>query len=729
MCVRSVFQWPPCACASAFRKFLTAAVILLFGGDGGGGGGSCPLFVFGRLCAFATPAFPACLRVVARVPSAGKYVPPHLRRTAAGPGPSTSSRGNDDRRGGGRDERRGGGRRDDDRRAPAAAPVAAAPAAPVAAAPAAAAPVGGDSRFARAASGDRGGYGDDRRGGGGGGYGDDRRGGGGWGGGGRGYDDRGSSGGGGGGGYARRDFGGGRGGRGRVNEQGFHGNMREDSRLEAELFTATHHSEGINFDKYNDIPVETSDNGCPEPFKDFDEDILPARMVTNIKMAQYHSPTPVQKYALPIGLADRDLMACAQTGSGKTAGFLFPTIAQMLKHGAAPIPTDNRRGRSRKCYPNCLILAPTRELASQIHKEAAKFCYRTGIAPVVVYGGADMRGQLRELERGCDMLVATPGRLVDMIERGRISLECVRHLILDEADRMLDMGFEPQIRRIVEEEGMSQDRQTFMFSATFPKEIQRLAADFLHDYIFLAVGRVGSAAKDIVQHVEYVEGPDKPTTLVRFLNTITKGLILVFVETKRAADHLEDCLCRDGYPATSIHGDRSQREREEALSSFKSGRTPILVATDVASRGLDISNVTHVINYDMPNNIDDYVHRIGRTGRVGNSGTALSFMNERNRNVARDLMELLVENGQEHPAWLSTMCQNSFGRGGRGGGRRGGGSRFGARDFRQKSDLKRSGDRGSRSSAGGRSGGGSWGGRSGGRSSNRNSAPADDDAW
>jgi hypothetical protein len=200
----------------------------------------------------------------------------------------------------------------------------------------------------------------------------------------------------------------------------------------------------------------------------------------------------------------RDLMACAQTGSGKTGGFLFPVIAQMLKKGAVPPPEGARRSMS---FPNCLLLAPTRELAVQIFEEARKFTYRTGIAPVVVYGGADIGNQMRELGRGCDMLVATPGRLVDLIERGRVSLASVAYLVLDEADRMLDMGFEPQIRRIVEEEDMPRERQTFMFSATFPREIQQLASDFLRDYVFLAVGRVGSAASDITQKVRAPRRP------------------------------------------------------------------------------------------------------------------------------------------------------------------------------------------------------------------------------
>jgi ATP-dependent RNA helicase DDX3X len=268
--------------------------------------------------------------------------------------------------------------------------------------------------------------------------------------------------------------------------------------LEAELFGKQHHS-GINFDKYEDIPVETSGDGVPDALMEFNSAILTDTLMANIQLAGFGRPTPVQKFSIPIGYAGRDLMACAQTGSGKTGGFLFPVIAQMLKKGANPIADGGRRNMA---YPNGLMLAPTRELAVQIYEEARKFCYRTGIRPAVVYGGAEVRDQLRELERGADLLVATPGRLVDLIERGRVSLCAVSYLVLDEADRMLDMGFEPQIRRIVEEEDMPvEGRQTFMFSATFPKEIQRLASDFLKDYIFLTVGRVGSASKDVTQKV------------------------------------------------------------------------------------------------------------------------------------------------------------------------------------------------------------------------------------
>lgn len=378
-------------------------------------------------------------------------------------------------------------------------------------------------------------------------------------------------------------------------------------------------------------------------------------------------------------------------GSGKTGGFLFPILSQAFLNGPSTAPGNTAGGYARrKAQPTSLVLAPTRELVSQIYDEARKFAYRSWVKPCVVYGGADIGTQLRQIERGCDLLVATPGRLVDLIERGRISLANIKYLVLDEADRMLDMGFEPQIRRIVEGEDMPgvQLRQTLMFSATFPRDIQMLARDFLKDYVFLSVGRVGSTSENITQKVEYVEDQDKRSVLLDILQVHSGGLTLIFVETKRMADSLCDFLLNQNFPATSIHGDRGQRERERALELFRTGKYPIMVATAVAARGLDIPNVTHVVNYDLPTDIDDYVHRIGRTGRAGNTGISTAFFNRGNRGVVRDLIELLKEANQEVPSFLETIARESgFGGGGRGGGRSGGGrgrgGQTGARDFRK----------------------------------------------
>lgn len=442
---------------------------------------------------------------------------------------------------------------------------------------------------------------------------------------------------------------------------------------------------GINFEKYNDIPVEASGENVPEAVLEFTSPPLDDHLIENITLASYKVPTPVQKYSIPIVMGGRDLMACAQTGSGKTGGFLFPILSQAFLNGPSAIPP--MPGHQRKAFPTSLILAPTRELVSQIFEESRKFAYRSWVRPCVVYGGADIGSQLRQIERGCDLLVATPGRLVDLIERGRISLQCIKYLVLDEADRMLDMGFEPQIRRIVEGEDMPgiHDRQTLMFSATFPRDIQMLARDFLKDYIFLSVGRVGSTSENITQKIEYVEDMDKRSVLLDILHTHGAGLTLIFVETKRMADSLSDFLINQNFPATSIHGDRTQRERERALEFFRNGRCPILVATAVAARGLDIPNVTHVVNYDLPTDIDDYVHRIGRTGRAGNTGISTAFFNRGNRGVVRGLIDLLKEANQEVPSFLENIArESSFGGGGRGRGRGGGGRGTGpTRDFRK----------------------------------------------
>ncbi|XP_061648163.1 DEAD-box helicase 3 X-linked a isoform X2 [Phyllopteryx taeniolatus] len=464
-----------------------------------------------------------------------------------------------------------------------------------------------------------------------------------------------------------------------------------NERQEHELFSGS--NTGINFEKYDDIPVEATGSNCPPHIESFHDVDMGEIIMGNINLSRYTRPTPVQKHAIPIIKSKRDLMACAQTGSGKTAAFLLPVLSQIYTEGpgdalqaAKNSGQENGRYGRRKQYPISLVLAPTRELALQIYDEARKFAYRSRVRPCVVYGGADIGQQIRELERGCHLLVATPGRLVDMMERGKIGLDYCNYLVLDEADRMLDMGFEPQIRRIVEQDTMPPKgiRQTMMFSATFPKEIQILARDFLEDYIFLAVGRVGSTSENITQKVVWVEDNDKRSFLLDLLNATGKdSLTLVFVETKKGADALEDFLYHEGYACTSIHGDRSQRDREEALHQFRSGRCPILVATAVAARGLDISNVKHVINFDLPSDIEEYVHRIGRTGRVGNLGLATSFFNDKNSNITKDLLDILVEAKQEVPSWLESLAyEHQHKSSTRGRSKRFSGG-FGARDYRQ----------------------------------------------
>jgi len=468
--------------------------------------------------------------------------------------------------------------------------------------------------------------------------------------------------------------------------------VQPDPDYERELFGANRRvAMGINFSEYDKIPVDVSGVDCPAAIEAFDELLVSEALLNNITLCKFASPTPIQKYSIPTVLADRDLMACAQTGSGKTAAFLIPVVETLCRRGP-----DERSFSRSKYYPRALILAPTRELAQQIHVEARKLLYCTGMRAVCVYGGAAINEQFNDLSSGVDLLVATPGRLMDMMDRGRIALDKVGFLVLDEADRMLDMGFEPQIRKIVDDQTMPPadseyddvfTRRTLMYSATFPDEIQNLAQDFLHDYIFLAVGRVGSTTALITQQLKYVDTNDKTDELLDLIPTL-KGKTLVFTAKKRTADSLESILCRNGWTAITIHGDKSQEQREYALKQFRSGDCNFLVATDVAARGLDIPDVAFVVQYDLPQNIDDYVHRIGRTGRRGNVGTALSFTNESNRSIFDELLKLLQEANQEIPSWFTKMVANSqYHRRGNfrqsGGRNRGGKQHYGGRDVRE----------------------------------------------
>jgi len=434
--------------------------------------------------------------------------------------------------------------------------------------------------------------------------------------------------------------------------------------------------EGINFERYDKIPVEMSGDNCPEPCSDFQDSGLCASLLENITRCKYTKPTPVQRYSIPVILERRDLMACAQTGSGKTAAFLLPSIHMLL----TTTEPSTLSGRNQIFCPSALVLAPTRELAQQTHVQAQRFLYMTGMRSCVIYGGSHINQQFHQMNGGVDVLVATPGRLYDMYDRGRLSLRNVQVLIMDEADRMLDMGFEPQIRQIVEEcdmppKGLGK-RQTLMYSATFPLVIQKLAQDFLEKYVFLAVGRVGSTTDFIRQEVEYVPDWAKAGKLLELLPQFSGQKTLVFTQTKKGADELERFLTNHNHHVMVIHGDKNQRDRERALTQFRRGYCSILIATDVAARGLDIPDVKTVIQYDCPSHIDDYVHRIGRTGRCGNTGYALTFVNENSRPILIDLINIIRESNQDVPQWYVNMCgvvlQEKKKR-----------NRFGARDIRR----------------------------------------------
>nr|ABX76969.1 Vasa [Parhyale hawaiensis] len=418
---------------------------------------------------------------------------------------------------------------------------------------------------------------------------------------------------------------------------------------------------GINSDAYHNIPVSVSGEGeIPDPIDTFGASGLRDLLISNIERAGYKTPTPIQRVCIPTIMAGRDIMGCAQTGSGKTAAFLLPILHGILASGGG-----NSGSMSSTAEPSAVVVAPTRELAIQIHNEARKFALDSIVRTVVCYGGASMNSQYRQLQNGCAVLVATPGRLNDFVTRGRVSFSSVKYLVLDEADRMLDMGFIGDIEKIVNHQTMPAvgQRQTLLFSATFPEEIQTLACNHLQNYVFYAVGTVGAANTDVCQEVLNVPRQQKREVLMSKIEEFMANgdnKVLIFVETKRTADFLATLLSSQQLNSTSIHGDRFQSQREEALAQFKAGIRSILVATAVAARGLDIRGVSHVINYDLPKEVDEYVHRIGRTGRVGNKGHAVSFYDEEQDGaLAKNLVKILTDASQEVPEWLKNAAAHS----------------------------------------------------------------------
>ncbi|KEF59914.1 ATP-dependent RNA helicase dbp2 [Exophiala aquamarina CBS 119918] len=402
----------------------------------------------------------------------------------------------------------------------------------------------------------------------------------------------------------------------------------------------------------------------PRPVENFDEAGFPAYVMSEVKAQGFPRPTAIQSQGWPMALSGRDVVGIAETGSGKTLTYCLPAIVHI---NAQPLlaPGDG---------PIVLVLAPTRELAVQIQQEITKFGKSSRIRNTCVYGGVPKGGQIRDLSRGVEVCIATPGRLIDMLESGKTNLRRVTYLVLDEADRMLDMGFEPQIRKIIGQ--IRPDRQTCMWSATWPKEVRQLASDYLNDFIQVNIGSLDlSANHRITQIVEVVSEFEKRDRMTKHLEQIMEdrsNKILIFTGTKRVADDITRFLRQDGWPALSIHGDKQQNERDWVLNEFKTGKSPIMVATDVASRGIDVRDITHVFNYDYPNNSEDYVHRIGRTGRAGRKGTAITLFTTENAKQARDLVSVLQESKQAIDPRLAEMGRYSGGGGGRGYGGRGG---------------------------------------------------------
>ncbi|EER12990.1 RNA helicase, putative [Perkinsus marinus ATCC 50983] len=409
----------------------------------------------------------------------------------------------------------------------------------------------------------------------------------------------------------------------------------------------------------------------PKPIRTFEQGQFPEVLMKEFEKAGYTEPTNIQKIGWPVALSGRDMVGVAQTGSGKTVAFMLPAIIHVnaqapLKHGDGPV---------------VLVLVPTRELAMQVQAEATRFGKMAGLMNTAIFGGVPRYNQANDLRRGVEICIATPGRLLDFLETGVTNLKRVTYLVLDEADRMLDMGFEPQIRRIVSQ--IRPDRQTTMWSATWPKEVQSMARDFCREEpIRLTVGNTQLQANpDVKQRVEVVSEMDKRQMFFDWLKeTYPKGSrIIVFTETKKGADALTREMRYNNFNAASIHGDKEQRERDRILNDFKTGRCNVLVATDVAQRGLDIKNVEWVVNYDMPKTVEDYVHRIGRTGRAGAVGNSLTFITNDTHTpdrvrMAKDIVKCMEDVKQTPPQSLYDMAAISIAsvRGGGNGSFRGG---------------------------------------------------------
>ncbi|KGL87778.1 putative ATP-dependent RNA helicase DDX5, partial [Charadrius vociferus] len=429
--------------------------------------------------------------------------------------------------------------------------------------------------------------------------------------------------------------------------------------------------------------VTVRGHNCPKPIINFYEANFPANVMEVIQRQNFTEPTAIQAQGWPVALSGLDMVGVAQTGSGKTLSYLLPAIVHInhqpfLERGDGPI---------------CLVLAPTRELAQQVQQVAAEYSRACRLKSTCIYGGAPKGPQIRDLERGVEICIATPGRLIDFLEAGKTNLRRCTYLVLDEADRMLDMGFEPQIRKIVDQ--IRPDRQTLMWSATWPKEVRQLAEDFLKEYVHINIGALElSANHNILQIVDVCHDVEKDDKLIRLMEEIMsekENKTIVFVETKRRCDDLTRKMRRDGWPAMGIHGDKSQQERDWVLNEFKHGKAPILIATDVASRGLDVEDVKFVINYDYPNSSEDYIHRIGRTARSTKTGTAYTFFTPNNIKQVNDLISVLREANQAiNPKLLQLIEDRGSGRSrGDRRDRYSAGKRGGFSSFRERENFER----------------------------------------
>uniref|UniRef100_A0A9J8BEZ7 Probable ATP-dependent RNA helicase DDX23 n=1 Tax=Cyprinus carpio carpio TaxID=630221 RepID=A0A9J8BEZ7_CYPCA len=410
-----------------------------------------------------------------------------------------------------------------------------------------------------------------------------------------------------------------------------------------------------------DYSITTKGGKIPNPIRNWKEYSLPPHILEVIEKCGYKDPTPIQRQAIPIGLQNRDIIGVAETGSGKTAAFLIPLLVWITTLPKIDRIEDSDQG------PYAVILAPTRELAQQIEEETIKFGKPLGIRTVAVIGGISREDQGFKLRMGCEIVIATPGRLIDVLENRYLVLSRCTYVVLDEADRMIDMGFEPDVQKILEyipvtnqkpdtddaedpekmmqnfESGKHKYRQTVMFTATMPPAVERLARSYLRRPAVVYIGSAGKPHERVEQKVILMSEGEKRKKLLDVLASGFEPPIIIFVNQKKGCDVLAKSLEKIGYNACTLHGGKGQEQREFALSNLKAGAKDILVATDVAGRGIDIQDVSMVLNYDMAKNIEDYIHRIGRTGRAGKSGMAMTFLTKEDSSVFYDLKQAILE--------------------------------------------------------------------------------------
>eukprot|EP00245_Coleochaete_scutata_P007157 TRINITY_DN22260_c0_g1_i1.p1 TRINITY_DN22260_c0_g1~~TRINITY_DN22260_c0_g1_i1.p1 ORF type:complete len:868 (-),score=265.39 TRINITY_DN22260_c0_g1_i1:504-3107(-) len=417
-----------------------------------------------------------------------------------------------------------------------------------------------------------------------------------------------------------------------------------------------------------DFNIAYKGTRLPRPMRNWSESLLNKELLAAVEKAGYKKPSPIQMAAIPLGLQQRDVIGIAETGSGKTAAFVLPMLTYISK---LPPMTEYNEAEG----PYAVVMAPTRELAQQIEEETNKFAYFLNLRVVSIVGGQSIEEQGFKLRQGCEIVIATPGRLLDCLERRYAVLNQCNYVVLDEADRMIDMGFEPQVIGVLdampssnlkpENEDEELDvkkiyRTTYMFSATMPSAVERLARKYLRNPVVVTIGQAGKATDLITQTVIMMKETEKKDRLQRMLDGLGDKTAIVFVNTKKSADGLAKQLDKMGYKSTVLHGGKTQEQREVSLEGFRAKRYNVLVATDVAGRGIDIPDVAHVINYDMPSNIENYTHRIGRTGRAGKTGTATSFITAGDSDTFYDLKQMLIQSNSPVPPELARHEASKF---------------------------------------------------------------------